>query len=391
MKLAAALGLVVSMVGCAPAAPSPTAAKPAAQATTAPAATAKPAVESSPTAAAAASPSVAAAKPAETKPAASSALDLDKLYEEAKKEGKVIYYSADEPEQLAKMREGFQKRYPGIEVQGQEGRGQDAREKVISEQAAKNVVGDIVVSGGNTMAELLGMGFLEPFQAPETAALLDGVADKRGYVNPRVVNVYGITVNTNTVKPADEPKSWKDLTDPKYKGELSAQDPRGSGGSLYIFQGLKERYGDSILADLAKQDVFFGTSNPSLVADLVRGEHSLLISTAASQVIPERRNGAPLKFIKPDEGVILIPIGMALVKGAPHPNAAKLFINWMLSEEGQKVVAEIGATPARKGIAAAEPEADLTGAKIFTMQYDGSSREETADLSKKLDTIFFKS
>jgi hypothetical protein len=58
---------------------------------------------------------------------------------------------------------------------------------------------------------------------------------------------------------------------------------------------------------------------------------------------------------------------------------------------GQKVVAGIGATPARKGVGATEPEADLTGAKVFTMQYDGSNRDETAALSKKFDTLFLKS
>lgn len=63
----------------------------------------------------------------------------------------------------------------------------------------------------------------------------------------------------------------------------------------------------------------------------------------------------------------------------------------MVSEEGQKVVGLIVATPARKGIAATEPEADLTGAMVFTVLYDGSSREETAKLSKRFDMIFCRS
>jgi iron(III) transport system substrate-binding protein len=347
----------------------------------APAATQAPAQPTQP----AAQPTQPAAQP--TQPAATQAAATQAA---AKAEGKVVYYSSDESTQFSKVRDAFAARYPGIEVQAQEGRGQDAREKIISEEVAQRVVADVVVAGGNTMADLIDAGYLEPYQSPEVKNLVPGIADKRGYANPRVVNVYGITVNANALAAADQPKRWKDLTDPKYADKIAAQDPRGSGGGMYILTALTEKYGDSFVQDLTRQRIFFSQNNGQLVADIARGEHAMLITASTGQVAIVRKDGAPVKVIHPEEGVVLIPIGMAVVKNGPHPNAARLFIDWMLSDEGQKVVAENGDTPARAGVHARDAEGDLTGVNVLTMSYDGTDRKLTADLSKKWESLFFK-
>jgi iron(III) transport system substrate-binding protein len=332
------------------------------------------------------------ATPAAPTPGPSTATNPAALYEAAKAESKVVYYSSDDSAQFDKVRQAFMARYPGVDVGSQEGRGQDAREKVISEQVAKHVVADVVISGGNTMADLIDAGYLEPYQSPEVKNLVPGIADKRGYANPRVVNVYGIVINTTLVPPPDEPKSWKELVDPRYLAKMEAQDPRGSGGGMYILAGLLEKYGDGFIQQLAQQKIFFGQNNGQLVTDLARGEHALLITSASGgPVASARKEGAPIKVIKPQDGVILIPIGMAVVKNGPHPNAARLFIDWMLSEEGQAVVAQGGDTPARAGVRATNPDSDLSGVTVLTMSYDGTDRQATADLTKKWDTLFFKS
>lgn len=310
------------------------------------------------------------------------------LYEAAKKEGKVVFYAADTAEARQRLQEGFSAVYPGIEILAQEGQGRDTREKIIAESAAGKVLADVVSAGGNTMADLAGKGLLESYQSPHVKDLLPGIADKRGFVNPRYVNVYGITVNTSLIGPQDEPKRWKDLADPKYKGQIAMQDPRGSGGGLYVMTGLLATYGESFLADLAKQEIAFGRNNPVGMTDVVRGERAIHMSASANDSLKSRTEGAPIKFIQPEEGVVLIPIGLAVVKGGPNPNAARLFIDWLLSEAGQKVTAE-DRNPARKGVAAKDAAQDLSNGKVLVMEYDGSDRQETADLSKKYEAIFF--
>jgi iron(III) transport system substrate-binding protein len=327
---------------------------------------------------------------AATQPAQPAAASSTALYDAAKAEAKVVYYSSDETTQFANIHDAFMAHYPGIEVAAQEGRGQDARERIIAEQVGKRVIADVVIAGGNTLADLIDAGYLDQYQSPEVENLVPGIADKRGYANPRVVNVYGITFNADILPAADQPKRWKDLADPKYADKIAAQDPRGSGGGMYILTGLMEKYGDSFIQDLTKQRIFFSQNNGALVSDISRGEHSLLITASTGQVAVVRKDGAPVKIIHPEEGVVLIPISMAVVKNGPHPNAARLFIDWMLSEEGQKVVAANGDTPSRAGVHAREPEGDLTGVTVLTMNYDGTDRKLTADLSKKWEGLFFK-
>lgn len=324
-----------------------------------------------------------------TAPTAAATAASNALYEAAKKEGKVVFYASDDASARQRLQQAFSAVYPGIEIQNQEGQGRDARERIIAEKAANKVLADVVSAGGNTMADLAAQGTLEKYQSPFVKDLLPGIADKSGFVNPRYVNVYGITVNTKLIAPQDEPKRWKDLADPKYKGKIAMQDPRGSGGGVYVMTGLLETYGESLLGDLAKQQIAFGRNNPVGMTDVVRGERAIHMSASANDSLKPRTEGAPIKFIQPEEGVVLIPIGLAVVKDAPHPNAARLFIDWLLSENGQKVIAEAN-SPARKGIPAKDAAQDLSKAKVLVMKYDGSDGKETADLSKKYETIFFK-
>jgi len=322
--------------------------------------------------------------------AASAAATANPLYAAARQEGKIVFYAADDAAQFARLRDAFGARYPGIEILAQEGQGQDAREKIIAEQAAKRVVADVLSSGGNTMTQLIALGHLEAYQSEEVKNLLPGVADKRGFVNPRYVNVYGITINTKVILPQDEPKRWRDLAVPKYKGKIAMQDPRGSGGGVYIMTGLLETYGEPFLAQLGGQQIKFGANNPVGMTDVVRGERGIHMSASANDSLRQRTEGAPVKFLQPEEGFVLIPIGLAVVKNAPHPNAARLFIDWLLSEEGQKVVGETN-SPARKGVGTKDSAADLSSpsSKVLVMKYDGSDGKETTDLSKKYDAIFF--
>lgn len=307
---------------------------------------------------------------------------------QAKKEGSLVYYSADEPNQIKAISKAFAEKYPGVKVQTQVGRGKDAREKVIAEQAAGRVLGDVVLAGTNTLSELGELGYLVKYRAPGTKAVYDGLLTDGGYDNPRDVNVYGITVNTKMVPLEDRPRDWSDLTDPKYRGLMASQDPRGSGGAMFVFAALLEKQGEGFIADLAKQKYFFGESNSQLVTDLVRGEFGILTSSNASAAAPLREEGAPIEFIRPESGVILIPISMAIVKDAPHPAAAHCFVDWMMSKEGQTLTASLDSTPARTDVPAKDASQQV-GGKVLESTYDGANLQETADLTKRWQSIFF--
>jgi ABC-type Fe3+ transport system substrate-binding protein len=355
-------------------APKPTAAPASAQATTAPAAAA-------PTSA----PTVA------VKPADPLQPMIDKYYEAAKKEGKLVLYGVGNATLYNPVRDAFQKRFPGIELVGVDQRGRESREKVLAEQQSKNYVADVVISGTDTQNELVQNGVIEKYEAAELASVIPELVPPDRQNNPRTVSIFTMAVNTNLVPPDQEPKSWKDLLDPKWKGKLAMDDPRGSGPGGTILSGVEVLYGiDEVDSKLADQNIFFATQAGPILEALNRGEYALFMSSNHTDVIAQRKAGAPIKQIKPPDGVGVTPINQGLLKNAPHPNASKLWIEWSLSEEGQLVLATQGYAPVRKGVKVSEPEANLEGVKFLPRDDDPETFKLLGDRTKRWEDAFFK-
>ena len=310
----------------------------------------------------------------------------------AKKEGKVVIYGFGTDDAFNRIVQVFGQRYPGITIEGQDMRGQEAREKILAEQGAKQVVADLISGGENSIAELRQAGFLERYESPQAKFVHKEILDPLGFRNPYRVNVYGITINTQLVPPKDEPKKWADLLHARFQGKIAAQDPRGSGGGLYIFTALSRVYGMEFVRNLAKQKIFFGRRSAQLVTDLLRGEHGVVMTASWQDQVLQKAvaSKAPVKFTKPEEGVMIIPISMALVKNGPHPAAARLFVDWLLSEEGQKVASEGHYTPARRGVPAKEPQANIEGVKLLPTEDWTSKPELVPEMTKHWEEIFFK-
>ena len=210
--------------------------------------------------------------------------------------------------------------------------------------------------------------------------------------NPRTVSIFTVAVNTTLVPPDQEPKTYKDLLDPKWKGKLAMDDPRGSGPGGTILSGMEVLYGiDEVDSKLAAQNIFFATQAGPLLEALTRGEYAVFLSSNHTDVIAQRKAGAPIKQIKPSDGVGITPINQALIKNAPHPNAAKLWIEWSLSEEGQTRAGCPGLrAPCARALEAAEPEASLEGVKFLPRDDDPENFKLLGDRTKRWENVFFK-
>jgi iron(III) transport system substrate-binding protein len=393
--------VVVGLTACSPplaATPTAPPAAPAAAPTTAPAAGAAPttAAAAKPTTAPAAAGAPAAPAPTSAPAAAqssNSALDAatGKYYEAAKKEGKLVLYGVGNATLYNPIKDAFMKRFPGIELQGVDQRGRESREKIIAEQQSRQYVGDIVISGTDTQNELTQNGLIEPYQADGVDSVIPDLVPADRANTPRTVSIFAVAINTNLVPPDQEPKTYQDLLDPKWKGKLEMDDPRGSGPGGTILSGMEALYGpDDVDHKLADQNLFFATQAGPLLDALVRGEYAVYMSANHTDIIAQRKAGAPIKQIKPADGIGLTPINQGLIKNAPHPNAAKLWIEWSLSEEGQKALAEQGYAAVRQGFTASEPEADLTGVKILPRDDDPATFALLGDRTKRWSDIFFK-
>jgi ABC-type Fe3+ transport system substrate-binding protein len=389
----------VALAACSPplaatptSAPPPAAAPPTAAAapkpTTAAAAPAAPAT-TAPAAAAAPQPTAAAAAAGGSDPALDAA--IAKYYEAAKKEGKLVIYGVGNAALYNPVRDAFIKRFPGIDLQGVDQRGRESREKVFAEQQSKSYTGDVVISGTDTQNELSQAGYVEEYDAAGINDVIPELVPADRKNNPRTISIFTLAINTNLVPPDQEPKTMLELLDPKWKGKLEMDDPRGSGPGGTVLSGMEVLYGiDNVDSKLAEQNLFFATQAGPLLDALARGEYAVYLSSNHTDVIAQRKAGAPIKQIKPSDGVGITPINQALLLHAPHPNAGKLWIEWSLSLEGQTLLAQQGYAAVRKGLKAMEPEADTTNVKFLPRDDDPATFALLGDRTKRWNDAFFK-
>jgi len=395
LRLVFGVLMVVGLAACSP----PLAATPTTAPPAAPAATTAPAAPptTAPAAAATTAPAAAAPKPTAgaTAAAGASSNNMDAIYAQyydaAKKEGKLVLYGVGNATLYNPIRDAFIKKFPGIDVQGVDQRGRETREKIIAEQQSKNYVVDVAISGPDTQNELVQNGYIEDFSSSQTGTVVPELVPSDRKNNPRTVTIFTVAVNTNLVPPDQEPHQWKDLFDPKWKDKLEMDDPRGSGPGGTVLSGVEALYGpEDVDRQWAAQNLFFATQAGPLLDSLARGEKSVYLSASHADIIAQRQAGAPVKLIKPEEGIGITPINQGVVKNAPHPNAAKLWIEWSLSEEGQKLLADQGYGPVRQGVKAMAPEADLNGIKFLPRDDDPETFKLLGDRSKRWEDIFFK-
>lgn len=312
-----------------------------------------------------------------------------KFYTGAKKEGKLVIYGLGEPF-LTPIRDSFRKRYTGIEIEAFDEPGRASRERVIAEQKTGRLIGDVIIAGPSNHQQLGEMGLLEPYQSSQLAFMIPELVPEGNLTSPLRASIFSVATNTKLVPAADEPKVWADLLQPKFKGKMASDDPRGTGGGAGLMASLELAFGTEFLKKLATQDVFFGKDTGTILANMVRGEHVLFITASHDEIIAARKSGAPLKFLKLKDGIRAAGNYQSIVKNAPHMNAAKLWVEWSTSEEGQQAFAKTGQAAARKGIKAGEPESDLNGLKLLPVMSSKQEAPLIKERSKRFEEIFFK-
>jgi iron(III) transport system substrate-binding protein len=312
-----------------------------------------------------------------------------KLYEGAKKEGKLVIYGLGEPF-LTPIATTFKRRYAGITIEAFDEPGAQSRERIIAEQKTNRLIGDIIIVGPTNHQILTDLNYLEPFKTSQWAYMIPELLPDIPNANPLRASVFSMAINSKLIPPAEEPKIWADLLQPRLKGKMASDDPRGSGGGAGMVASLEKAFGLEYLHKLAAQDIFFSRDSGTILANLVRGEYSLFITASHDEIIAARKSGAPLKFLKPADGVRAAGNYQSIVKNAPHPIAAKLWVEWSTTEEGQQAFAKTGQAAARKGIKAGEPEADLTGVKLLPVVGGRQDMNLIKERTKRFEGIFFK-
>lgn len=291
----------------------------------------------------------------------------DQLVAAAKKEGKVVVIGPPDATVRKALPDAFKAKY-GITVEYIGGRGTETAAKLRAERASGIYTVDVAFGGSDSMAATY---YGEKFIAPLKPELIDPeVTDptkwKKGklwFSDPedmyvlRLFNTAGpiVFINTSLVKPG-ELKSVRDLLDPKWKGKISAHDPRVAGSGIGQATRFYLQFGEDFLKKL------YVDQQPTIVRDrrqltdgVARGAHPIALDGEDEQLRKLKADGLPIEAIYkfPDMGgTVSAGIGqMVLLDKAPNPNAARLFANWIASKEGLTVFSRArGEAPTRSDI-----------------------------------------
>ena len=258
----------------------------------------------------------------------------------AKKEGQLTWYTTQIVNQFARpAAEAFQKKY-GIRVNYIRADSNEVTLRIQNEGKAGRVQADVFDGTGATAA--LKKNNLVAKYIPESAKRLpDRYKDKDGYWV--ATNLYVLTpaFNTELVKKGTQPKTFQDLLDPKWRGKIawnSSTTPSGGAGFVgVVLANMGEEKGMAYLRQLAPQKITgLQVAARQVLDQVIAGEYAIALNIFNNHAVISASKGAPVEWI-PMEPALAVFSCLSLTAGAPNPNAGKLFIDFLMSDEGQKL------------------------------------------------------
>jgi iron(III) transport system substrate-binding protein len=275
----------------------------------------------------------------------------EKLVAAANKEGKVVIYGRGAAEYVKVYRDHFQKSFPGIKVNYVGGRSDLAHRLTAERRAGKYFPDLFLMSGGRLVRGLRAQG---AFQSLRSALVLPEVKDTSKWFEgkhwfadkeEKYLLMFAMATSTNIAVNTD-------LVDPKkltWRGKIVSRDIRGSGpgsGNVkYLY--VNKQLGPSFLKKLyGEMDITFSRNMRQMIDWLARGRYAILVFPTLRDIDRAREQGLPVEIVNPKQmkegyGVTSGGRQALMMNPAPHPNAAKVFMNWLLSREGQTAVEKV--------------------------------------------------
>jgi iron(III) transport system substrate-binding protein len=284
-----------------------------------------------------ASPVRAAAPPAEA--------ITPQLIEAAKKEAKVVLYSAMDLPVGEKLGKAFEAQYPGIQVQIERSGSERLFQRIDQEFGSNIRAADVVNSSdASHFITWKKNGWLAPYVTEDMAQhFLPEYRDPDGMSATTRIYLSSIAYNTNLVKPDDAPKSFADLLDPNWAGKMVKGHPAYSGTIMTATFQLVREFGWDYYEKLSKQRVMQVQSSTDPPKKLALGERAVMADGNEYNVVLLKEAGQPVEPVYPTEGTPTISGPTGIFANAPHPNAARLFQAWLHTRETQQFFIDFSA------------------------------------------------
>jgi iron(III) transport system substrate-binding protein len=263
------------------------------------------------------------------------------LFEAAKQEGELTWYTAHSDDITAQaLGRSFETLYPGLKVNVLRTTAQVAYQRITQELKASAVQCDVFSSTdiGHSV-ELKAKGVFEKYVPDNAGKILEIYRgyDPDGYYHVTSAGTIGIGYNTAKVKEADAPKNWTDLLDPKWKDNIALGHPGFSGYVGTWALTLRNKYGWDFFEKLAKNNPRVGRSINDTVTMLNAGESEIAGSGPVGTLLESVQKGNPLAMVYPTDGTVLIIAPSSIMKASKHPNAARLFMEFLMSEDASRI------------------------------------------------------
>jgi iron(III) transport system substrate-binding protein len=266
------------------------------------------------------------------------------LAQGAKKEGEVMVYTSLVPEDLTVLAAAFEKKY-GVKLKTWRANSEKVLQRAVTEARAGRNDADLIETNGPQLESLYREKGLQPLRSPHIKDLMSQARPAHGHWVGTRINMFVQSYNTNLVKKDELPKSYAELTHPRWKGRLGIEAEDEDWFAM-IVKELGEEAGLRTFREIARVNGFSVRKGHTLLAGLVAsGEIPFALTTYSHGAEKMKQKGAPVEWfaISPAIGRAN---GIGVTRKPPHPHAAALFVDFLLSPEGQAILQKGGYVPA---------------------------------------------
>ena len=298
-------------------------------------------------------------------------MDERKLIEAARQEGKVVVYTQGNPPTNDAVRRAFESRYPFITVEFVvNAPGLPVADRFLSESEKGGKSADVLNFNQVNIEQALAKGeLLAKYTPRNTEWATAELKDKGGRWVANGIILFSIAYNTKLVSKDQAPKSFQDLLDPKWSGKIVVGNPKANTLWADLLKASERQYGEDFMRKLEAQKIRYYPPGEDTYAKLAAGEYSLLLFALPAFAEGRKAAGQPMDWVRLSDNTYFQNLAMAVVVAdAPHPNAARLFVDWFFSKEGNQIRADTGGIVTMPGVRLASPDLALQGKKLIPVE-----------------------
>jgi iron(III) transport system substrate-binding protein len=280
---------------------------------------------------------------------------------DAKKEGKVVLYVSAQLPLAQTISNAFEKKYPFLKVEITRTSGENLLNRIKTEKLAGKIAFDVVY--GATVPLMPTLGVVKPYLSAEAKAYPAKFREPKDFWAGVSANYYVIGYNTKLVAKNEAPRDWKDLLHARWKGRF-AMDPEEFSwfGAMETYLGEEEA--KKLMTGLARQDIQWRKNHTTLAQFLAAGEYPAALVYAHS-IEEMKGKGAPIDWVRTTAPIVLDIQAVALSAQPPHPNAGKLFMDFLLSGETQTIIYQDRKIPIRPGVVPESSALHPSGLELY--------------------------